>query len=281
MATKLIDFEYGTAFIGDDILTQDKYHSACLRHPEELEYAKIDCLYNDLDWRGIEYRNYQITKPVTVFAHSDHPMTDRLLQKYDQPFIKSIFSTNADCFDSRVEGIPHGLTEDCNDTETHPITGNKTILYDVLSQKKEYKHLCYMNFRVKTNYNVRALTWNALVGKPYIYKKITEDHHINLIDRKQFLQDVYQSAFTICPRGNGIDTVRVWESLYCRAIPIVKREPAMRYFQDLPILWIDDWMEIESQSWLNKQFERIMDAQWNLDKLKIGYWEQRFVNATK
>lgn len=279
MATKLLDFQYGSSFTGDDILTQDKYMKSCLKYPDQLEYAKIDCLYNDLEWRGYTYKNYSITKPVTVFAHSDYPLTDNLLSKYDKPFCKFIFSTNADCYNPKVEGIPHGLTEDCHDTDTHPITGNKQILYDVLNQKKEYKYPCYMNFRVKTNYSVRAHTWNLLVGKPFIYKKITQDENINLVDRKQFLQDIYDSAFTVCPRGNGIDTVRVWESLYCRTIPIVKRETAMRYFQDLPILWIDDWTEIESQFWLNKQFERIMDSTWNLDKLKIGYWEQRFVNA--
>jgi hypothetical protein len=136
-----------------------------------------------------------------------------------------------------------------------------------------------MNFRVKTNYAVRATTWNQLVGHMFIHRKLTHDENINLVDRKQFLQDIYDSRFTVCPRGNGIDTVRVWESLYCRTIPIVKRDLAMRYFQDLPILWIDDWSEIESASWLNKQYERIMDSTWNLDKLKIGYWEQRFLNA--
>ena len=281
MSRKLMDFTFGNEFTGEDIITQDKYMSICLKYPEQMEYAKIDCLYQTCpDWRGYDYRNYQITKPVTVYAHSDYALTDALLEKYNQPFMKHIFSTNADCFDSRVEGIPHGLGEDCNDSETHPITGNKQILYDVLSTKKEMKYPCYMNFRVKTNYPVRAQTWNALVGKPYIHKKLTEDSNINLTDRKQFLQDIYDSAFTVCPRGNGIDTVRLWESLYCRTIPIVKRENAMRYFQDLPILWIDDWNEIESVSWLNKQFERIMDSQWNLEKLKIGHWEQRFLMAT-
>lgn len=279
MTTKLLDFQYLTSFTGDDILTQDKYMKACLKYPDSLEYAKIDCLYTNFEWRGHTYENYQMTKPVTVFAHSDYPLTETLLQKYDKPFIKKIFSTNADCYDTRVEGIPHGLTEDSQDTETHPITGNKQILYDVLSQKKEYKYSCYMNFRIKTNYSIRAMTWNQLVEKPFIYKKVTEDYHINLSDRKQFLQDIYDSAFSVCPRGNGIDTVRVWESLYCRTIPIVKRENAMRYFQDLPILWIDDWSEIESEFWLQKQFERIMDSQWNLEKLKIGYWEQRFLTA--
>jgi hypothetical protein len=281
MTSKFYDFVFNDQFTGEDIITQDKYQTACLKNSDTLEYAKIDCLYNDLDWRGHSYRNYEITKPVTVFAHSDYPLTNSLFIKYYKPVIKYIFSTNADCYNEHVEGIPHGLGEDCNDSETHPITGNKTIVYDVLRNKKELKYGCYMNFRVKTNYNVRALTWNTLVEKPFIYKKLTDDHNINLIDRKQFLQDIYDSAFSICPRGNGIDTVRIWESLYCRTIPIVKREVAMRYFQDLPILWIDDWNEIESVSWLNKQYERIMDSQWNLDKLKIGYWEQRFLNAAK
>ncbi len=280
MTTKLYDFIFESAFESDDIITQDKYMKSCLKYPELMEYAKIDCLYQTCpEWRGYNYIDYKIKKPVTVFAHSDYRLTDNLIQQYNQHFIKYIFSTNADCFDPRAEGIPHGLTEDCHDTVDHPITGNKNILYDVLRSKKELKYNCYMNFRVKTNYNVRAVTWNTLVDKPFIYKKLTEDHNINLTDRKQFLQDIYDSAFTVCPRGNGIDTVRLWESLYCRTIPIVKRENAMRYFQDLPILWIDDWNEIESVSWLNKQYERIMDSQWNLDKLKIPYWEQRFLVA--
>lgn len=282
MTTKLYDFVFENAFQKEEIITQDKYMAACMKYPELMEYAKIDCLYQTCpDWRGRDYRNYQITKPVTVYAHSDYALTDRIISHYDKPFIKYIFSTNADCFDNRVEGIPHGLTEFCNDTDTHPITGNQNILYDVLREKKEYKYSCYMNFQVETNRLVRVQTWNELVNLPFIYKKLTKTENINLVDRKQFLQDIYDSSFTICPRGNGIDTVRVWESLYCRTIPIVKRELAMRYFQDLPILWIDDWKEIESQSWLNKQFERIMDSQWNLNKLRIGYWEERFLNAAK
>jgi hypothetical protein len=277
--SKLNDFVFESAFSPEDIITQDKYMKNCLKYPDVMEYAKIDCLYTDFEWRGITYKDYSITKPITVFSHSDYPLTDALLTKYNTPMIKTIFSTNADCFDPRVEGIPHGLTEDCNDTDTHPITGNKQILYDVLATKKENKHACYMNFRVKTNYAVRATTWNQLVGHMFIHKRLTHDENINLADRKQFLQDIYDSRFTVCPRGNGIDTVRVWESLYCRTIPIVKKEAAMRYFQDLPILWIDDWSDIESESWLNKQYERIMDSQWNLEKLKIGYWEQRFLQA--
>lgn len=283
MTTKLYQFEFEKQFQGDEILTQDKYMNICLKYPDLMEYVKVDALHETCkEWRGYNYNDYKITKPVSVFAHGDAPLTDRIVEKYNQPCIKMLFSTNADCyFNNHVEGIPHGLTEDCNDTETHPITGNKQILYDVLRQPKIFRYFCYMNFRLNTNYNVRAPVWNQLIHKPFIYKKITEDKNINLEDRKQFLQDIYDSAFTVCPRGNGIDTVRIWESLYCRTIPIVKREPAMRYFKDLPILWIDDWNEIESHFWLDKQFGRIMDAQWNLDKLRIGYWEQRFLNAAK
>ena len=87
------------------------------------------------------------------------------------------------------------------------------------------------------------------------------------------MRDIKSSKFVLCPRGNGIDTHRIWESLYMGSIPIVIYENAHQLFTDLPILFINDWDEI-TYDLLNNKYEEINSQTWNYDKLKIDYWEK-------
>lgn len=52
--------------------------------------------------------------------------------------------------------------------------------------------------------------------------------------------------FVACPRGNGIDTHRLWECLYRGSIPVVKRSvwSEMIEMLDLPIVQVESWDEI-------------------------------------
>jgi len=61
-----------------------------------------------------------------------------------------------------------------------------------------------------------------------------------------YLEELACHEFALCPRGNGIDTHRFWESLYLDVIPIVERSTHVEYWQasGLPLLAIDDWSEV-------------------------------------
>jgi len=56
--------------------------------------------------------------------------------------------------------------------------------------------------------------------------------------------------FIACPRGNGIDTHRVWESLKRKAVPIVLDNEWSRYFiqKGIPMLALQDFQEMYSFS---------------------------------
>jgi hypothetical protein len=72
-----------------------------------------------------------------------------------------------------------------------------------------------------------------------------------------------KSMFVACPRGNGLDTHRFWESLYLGAIPIVVKKDAIPAFQFGPHLAIKDWQELEKMSL--QDLRRIYVAmQWKL-----------------
>ena len=94
---------------------------------------------------------------------------------------------------------------------------------------------------------------------------------LQVIVHREFLKQIYSHKFVFAPRGNGIDTHRLWESLYLRTIPIVKKSIAMEDFYDLPILFVDDWDNI-TEDFLNQKYDEIINEKYPLEKLKIDYW---------
>ena len=283
---KFSDFVLNKTFVRDDFITQDKYLEFAEKNSDWIQYAKTDCLFHSFEWReGKVVDLYSPKKPVVIFGHSDYAIKQEYLPHILRDPVKVCFSINTDCEQPNVYSLPHGLTNDCNDSERHPILGNQDIFCEVLSSEKQPKHFIYMNFNVKTDIRtsspIRQQLWDFFSPMPFIFKRECTEANINLPDRKQYLQDLYDSMFVLCPQGNGIDTVRLWEALYCRAIPIVIRHRALKEFQDLPILWINEWSEVLDLEHLQREYQRIMNTDWNLEKLKVSYWFQKIEEVYK
>jgi hypothetical protein len=64
---------------------------------------------------------------------------------------------------------------------------------------------------------------------------------------RPYLADLARHRYCVCPRGNGIDTHRVWECLYLGVVPIVERSVHTDLWAErgLPLLQVDDWQEVE------------------------------------
>jgi hypothetical protein len=94
-----------------------------------------------------------------------------------------------------------------------------------------------------------------------------------------YLREIGQSIFTICPMGNGVDSHRVWESLYLGSIPIVADCPHFRGFTDLPMMAVvygehDNWNHITIPL-LDDIVKKMVGISYNVEKLDMGYWEKR------
>ena len=81
----------------------------------------------------------------------------------------------------------------------------------------------------------------------------------------------------MCPNGNGVDTHRLWETLYLKSIPIVKHSINADFYFDLPIVFVNDWKEI-TKDFLINEYDRIASANWNLEKLNFDYWKNKILN---
>lgn len=246
----------------EDIITTDGYLSFC--NDNNICYIKTDFFYvGEINWRG--ERHPKNINDVCVIGHSDYPVTDNIVSNF-----KTVFCINRQTSKPNTYGLPLGLTNDCDDSPLHRIYGNKEIVIDVINEHIDKSNLVYMNFNTST-FSERPAIWNFF--EKFNWVKVGEIEN-TLNGRKSFLREMKSSKFVVCPRGNGVDTHRMWEALYMGSIPIVKYEDNTHHlFTDLPILWIKEWSEI-NEEFLENKYSEITNKVWNLNKLKLSYWEK-------
>jgi hypothetical protein len=78
-------------------------------------------------------------------------------------------------------------------------------------------------------------------------------------------------TFVLSPFGNGMDCHRTWEALCLGSIPIVKAPNFKKMFQDLPVLVVNDWKEINKEL-LDSTINTFKNTEFNYDKLTLKYW---------
>ena len=82
---------------------------------------------------------------------------------------------------------------------------------------------------------------------------------------------MWEYSFVLSPYGNGFDCHRTWEALCLGSIPIMKAPHFRLLFQDLPVLNVSDWDEI-NEDLLRKTLDVFKQRQFNYEKLKLSYW---------
>jgi hypothetical protein len=171
-----------------------------------------------------------------------------------------------------IESIPIGLEND----KWFKHIKKKEKMEFLLSQPKGYKNLAYMNHNSRTNPEKRDPPYYSLSNKPWV----TIEKKKNGEDFDNYLANIYNHWFVICPEGHGIDTHRIWETLYMGSYPIVIRNYNTRFYEDLPILFIDSWDELTEKK-LEFEYTRIKNTEWNMDKLNFSYWENKIKSWKK
>jgi hypothetical protein len=177
------------------------------------------------------------------------------------------FAQNVNIKHPKIQSIPIGLEND------FWLKDKKDKMIKKLQQHRNYKAMVYVNHNVKTNPD-RQKPYDVLRGQSWA----TINNGANGQGFDNYLDNIYNHPFVVCPAGNGIDTHRTWECLYMGTIPIEKRNINNQFYTDLPILFVDDWEEI-TEKFLYDAFMRIKEAKWNLEKLTFEYWRNEIINS--
>lgn len=140
-----------------------------------------------------------------------------------------------------------------------------------LSNNDEKINKLYLNFEQNTNYFHRNKLKNKLTSLSFVS---TED---SLISNQEYITKLSKYKFILCPWGNGIDTHRVWETLYAGSIPIIPRHKMYSSLFGESIFLFDNYLEIENI--INKI--NITDYSFKrLEMLKMNYWSSVIIPKT-
>jgi len=261
----------------NDFISTDGYLNFS-RQNEDFLYQKRDFLFRSGVWReeprkALLRQGNGLFKAVIV-GHSDcylDPWQARLLRIRG---IRRIFATNATPFKDLVKAIPQGLTNNCDDSPLHRILGNTEHFLAAWSKQPSrdlFSGSCYVNFSIDTSLSVRSPVVEVARSVP---SSVFQRYEMTDEGRSLYLQDLRKYNFVLCPSGNGMDTVRVWETLYMGGYPIVTRTPYMQaILKDLPVVWVNKWEEITKEDFLEKSWKDLGSGVHDVDRLRLSWWK--------
>jgi hypothetical protein len=262
-----------------DFITSDKifYYIQSLNR-NDVKYFKTDfMLRRDIKngnmsiygWRNLNESVKISDLSFLISGHADYEINAAFLDILNSPKLKFWLCENKNIQHSKLFSVPIGITNSGEpNSYIHQVIGNTDRIYEISKLPKTIKNLVYLNIAADTYPPERSVVIQLYKDRSWV----TYDNPVKTEGGHQhFLQQIYSHKFVFAPRGNGIDTHRMWEALYLRSIPIVKKCIGMEDFYDLPILFVDSWDNI-TEEFLNEKYEEIMSKTYNMEKVKIGYW---------
>lgn len=165
---------------------------------------------------------------------------------------------------------------------------------------------CFPYDKARMLFDKNPLEWEPVRGKPIYFncnlrtnlaersealkyasdsRKVTIKEGQNGQDYNGFLDDIVNHKATICPRGNGLDCHRTWETLYLKRVPIMTTIPSIQSF-GLPILFLQKWDYLTNYWHRKESLEDAIDdcitdiyANTGMQALSMKYWIKRIRNA--
>jgi hypothetical protein len=229
-------------------------------NPERFSGVRIIFVYANCLDEFIKHHAEHIVPGTILISHNeDNPVEDRHLILFEKG-VSKWYAQNALAVHPKLEGIPIGIA---NSQWKH---GNAELLSLVRAKAYRTKfELVCKNFAVGTNSPARTLCLQQT-------KRLCEPFPSTI--EEFYWRKLASSKFVISPPGNGVDCHRIWESLYLRTVPIVLRNPALRHFEHLPILFIDSWTELTRKKLESIWEERFSTFNWeDIKELSIDYWK--------
>lgn len=224
------------------------------------------------------FENINFDSEFVLISHnSDGNITENPLRDFDADVkkmpknLKRWFGQNLNYESEIIESIPIGL----ENSEWFPETKKILKLTNIITSPKNVKNLVYLNLNILNNPSVRQPIYDMLKDKKYV----TTEYGRNGLAYDNYLNNLYNHRFMVCPEGNGIDVHQPWESLYIGTIPIQRKNINNKNWRDLPICWVDDWEQVTDESFLNSEYDRITESMVNKTKLDFNFWKNKILNS--
>jgi hypothetical protein len=204
-----------------------------------------------------------------VTSYSDDSIDDTIANCLP-PCVRYIYGPNVVTLNNRCIPIPLGLGPPPPNGHGAPLAGD---IMEVNTQEERTK-LLYVNFRPYTYPQERWPLFQKFQNMQSESITVhTASENFNVFHN--YLNSLINHKFCLCPRGNGIDTHRLWECLYTRTIPIVKYNEIHRNWKHLPILFVEDWEQV-TESFLKNKYAEMINTNYDYSMLRSYFWGNKF-----
>lgn len=210
----------------------------------------IDSLFEELN----KLKNFSNIKLVT--HQSDLPVTKKIFSKKPK-CVSEWYSINAMHKTKDLIPIPIGLS---NNHYSKNLTKEHFSKINPLEFNNKIEKL-YVNFEVNTNFNERYKLIKFFKNKPWA------EIETNKLSLDNYLQNLNKYKYILCPPGNGLDTHRMWETLYAESIPVIKNDRTYGAASNLATFQIDNFYKLSIKNLNDYQYKTM-----NRDQLSSDYW---------
>jgi hypothetical protein len=237
--------------------SKQNIHIDCISDTDELfiEQKRIFVKTDDIQHFYERFQN-NLEDKIIITHNSDHEITydgfSEHIKKVKRQYSQNCLFTDQD---GKLVPIPIGIENRM--WFDHDILHRVRKRQDIPKTKSVYfffslgthpsRHDCYNTLKDRLEFN---------------QNRSREDYFVELKRHK----------YAICPRGNGLDTHRLWECLYLDVIPIMLKADSV-HIDNLPIIYLDTWSDldvtnlataaIEAVSFKNQALRKITMSNYN------------------
>lgn len=188
-------------------------------------------------------------------------------------------------FHDKLRAIPIGLENTVvNKRKGHGVAWPHAVqkvrlLNEVFNGQEQQmpSKLLYANFNTKTNPSHRGPIKDLCINSPFI---TWDEPSLSYPD---FVQNVLGHEAAICPAGNGVDTHRLFEILYCKRIPVTFKIGDYPIYSDLykklPIVILDNVGDLNDRDKLQELITNAKQKKEKLELLDFNFWRQLITNV--
>jgi len=200
------------------------------------------------------------SKYIIVSHNSDYGAPGNFKAYLDDEKLVAWFAQNVDGYvHKKLHPIPIGIA---NKMWPH---GNEELIKKYMKGNFKREYFLYNNFK--------ECTYFERIYVNELFKDLPYCHSSGLKDYENYLKDVASSFFILTPRGNGVDTHRIWEAFYLGSVAIVKTSSLDTLYADLPVIIVKDWKEV-NEEFLKAKFLEMENKHFLYEKLDIKYWHK-------
>lgn len=208
--------------------------SSLLFNPNNVYYSKRMQTINTLN----DINNYGV---IFVFTHDLEDFYNKFENNLKD---KIIVNHNSDHGINYIKNVRYHFGQNCF------IKNDKLLSIPIgIENSQWFDHNLFYNVRKmnlpKTKNIYFYFSLSTHPSRYDCYNKLKDKLEWNIKRNKQeYFIELAKHKYAICPRGNGLDTHRLWECLYLDVIPIVIKNDYPNT-DNLPIIVLNDWEDID------------------------------------